>query len=74
MTDDDGILVSHQVVSLKDPMSGQRIALPARFTDASGLQAFDLDSYLRCDDSPGAKPMHLAGWGTKGRGDACGGD
>lgn len=45
-SDDDGILCSHQVVSLKDPMSGQLMQLPARFSDASGLAAFDLDSYL----------------------------
>lgn len=43
---DDAIAVSSQVVSLKDPMSGQRMTVPARFTDASGLQAFDLDSFL----------------------------
>ncbi|KAI3425891.1 hypothetical protein D9Q98_007864 [Chlorella vulgaris] len=43
---DEDLLVSHQVVSLKDPMSGQRMQVPARFRDASGLQAFDLDSLL----------------------------
>ncbi|EFN55528.1 hypothetical protein CHLNCDRAFT_52345 [Chlorella variabilis] len=43
---DDDLLVSHQVVSLKDPMSGQRIQVPARFSGASGLQPFDLDSLL----------------------------
>lgn len=43
---DGGIVVAQVVVSLKDPMSGQRMAVPARFTDASGLQAFDLDSFL----------------------------
>ena len=44
--DDDGILISSQRVSLRDPMSNLRILIPARFTDASGLQAFDLDSFL----------------------------
>ena len=43
---DDGIAVESQIVSLKDPMSGQRMTVPARFSDASGLQAFDLDSFL----------------------------
>lgn len=43
---EDTIAVSSQVVSLKDPMSGLRMVVPARFKDASGLQAFDLDSFL----------------------------
>lgn len=43
---EDGITISTQVVSLKDPMSGQRMQVAARFSDASGLQSFDLDSLL----------------------------
>ncbi|KAK2078128.1 hypothetical protein QBZ16_003996 [Prototheca wickerhamii] len=44
--DDDDLLVESQAVSLRDPMSGARMACPARFVDASGLQAFDLDAFL----------------------------
>lgn len=43
---DDEFSIAFQVVSLIDPWSGQRMTTPARFTDASGLQAFDLDSFL----------------------------
>jgi len=32
--------------SLKDPLTCMRMAIPARFDDASGAQAFDLDSFL----------------------------
>jgi len=46
MGDHGGVEVAHQVISLKDPMSGKRMNLPARFEDASGLQAFDLESFL----------------------------
>lgn len=43
---EDTIAISSQVISLKDPMSGLRMVVPARFKDASGLQSFDLDSFL----------------------------
>lgn len=43
---DEYISVSCQLLSLNDPMSGQRIKSPARFSDASGIQSFDLDSFL----------------------------
>jgi hypothetical protein len=32
--------------SLKDPLTCMRMVIPARFDDASGTQAFDLDSFL----------------------------
>jgi hypothetical protein len=43
---DDDLSIASQIVSLIDPWSGQRMATPARFINASGLQAFDLDSFL----------------------------
>jgi len=43
---DDELSIASQVVSVIDPWSGQRMTTPARFIDASGLQAFDLDSFL----------------------------
>jgi hypothetical protein len=43
---DDDFAIASQVVSLIDPWSGQRMTEPARFSNASGLQAFDLDSFL----------------------------
>jgi len=42
----DELSIASQVVSLIDPWSGQKMKTPARFIDASGLQAFDLDSFL----------------------------
>lgn len=45
---DDDIIIGNIVVSLKDPMSGARMSVPARFTDTAGTapSAFDLDTYL----------------------------
>ncbi|KAL6784782.1 SIZ1 [Auxenochlorella protothecoides x Auxenochlorella symbiontica] len=44
--DAEDVAVSHQVVGLRCPMSGVRMARPARFADASGLQAFDMHAFL----------------------------
>jgi len=44
--DDDIIMISQQVISLKDPYSHTRMTTPARFTDVSGLQSFELESFL----------------------------
>lgn len=44
--DDDSILIAHQVMSLKDPITNTRMTIPARFVDASELQPFDLDTFL----------------------------
>jgi hypothetical protein len=46
--DDDDIIMGNSVVSLKDPMSGQRIVTAARFVGVGGLgpAAFDLDVFL----------------------------
>lgn len=44
--DDEDLLIESHVVSLRDPMSGVRMACPARFANASGLQAFELDAFL----------------------------
>ncbi|DBA91014.1 TPA: hypothetical protein ACH3X2_004216 [Trebouxia sp. C0005] len=44
--DDDDLLVSNTVISLKDPLSGTRIHTAARFVGLSGIVAFDLDSFL----------------------------
>lgn len=43
---EDGIGLEQITLSLLDPMTCQRIKIPARFDDASGPQAFDLDSFL----------------------------
>lgn len=43
---EDGIGLEQITLSLLDPMTCQRIKMPARFDDASGPQAFDLDSFL----------------------------
>lgn len=44
--DDDDVIISNTVISLKDPLTGVRMATPARFTDTEGLTAFDLDPFL----------------------------
>lgn len=45
--DADEVHITHEVVSLNDPLTGTRMTKPARFCDgASGLQAFDLASFL----------------------------
>lgn len=43
---EDAIGLEQMSFSLKDPLTCTRINYPARFDDASGPQAFDLDSYL----------------------------
>jgi len=47
---EDGIGLEQITLSLLDPMTCQRIKEPARFDDASGPQAFDLDSFLSIVD------------------------
>lgn len=42
--------LEQMTLSLKDPMTCTRIQVPARFTNASGPQAFDLDSFLSIAD------------------------
>lgn len=44
--DDNIIIISQQVISLMDPYSHTRMRTPARFTDVSGLQSFELESFL----------------------------
>ena len=43
---DDELGMEQVKISLNDPMSCQRINVPARFDGASGPQPFDLDSFL----------------------------
>lgn len=49
--DSEGAIGLEQMtLSLKDPMTCTRISVPARFSNASGPQAFDLDSFLSIAD------------------------
>jgi len=43
---DDDIEVLSTVISLKCPLTGMRVKKPARFTDVSGINVFDLDAFL----------------------------
>lgn len=44
--EDDEVSVEKTVLSLKCPIAGVRITLPARFTTVPGLACFDLDPFL----------------------------
>ncbi|KAK9909295.1 hypothetical protein WJX75_000109 [Coccomyxa subellipsoidea] len=43
---DDEVEIGRTVVSLRCPMSGSRMRVPARFASVGGLNAFDLDTFL----------------------------
>lgn len=43
---DDEVEIGRTVVSLRCPMSGSRMRVPARFAAVGGLNAFDLDTFL----------------------------
>ena len=44
---DDELQVETTVVSLKDTLTGLRMAIPARFCDVPGIiRCFDLDTFL----------------------------
>jgi hypothetical protein len=44
--EDEDLEITHTRLSLKCPLSGTRISTPARFVDVSGLNCFDLDTFL----------------------------
>lgn len=44
--DDADVIMVNTVITLKDPLTGTRMAQPARFSDTEGLTAFDLEPFL----------------------------
>jgi hypothetical protein len=45
-SEDDEVEIGCTMVSLRCPLSGSRIRMPARFASVGGLNAFDLDTFL----------------------------
>lgn len=43
---EDDLAIGVSVISLRDPLSGQRMARPARFIGTGSLVGFDLDTFL----------------------------